>query len=114
VELVSSLPNSEEVSPEALNAYGVEADNRSVETDRVVIKAGCKVDPVIAEVTMGSDLVFQNDDDRPRTLQLAADKSLVVPARGSKTFTVDFSTGSGMYGYLCDSQMVLVGMLVVR
>ena len=79
-----------------------------------MIKAGCATEPTIAAVVLGSELVFQNEDDNSHTLQLGPDQSLVVPARGSKSFTVDFSTGKGMYGYACDNYMVLAGVLVVR
>lgn len=113
-ELVLALPNSSEASPETLQAYSTEADRRAVETDRVTIGAACAASPAIAAVAMGDTVVFANEDSRLHTLQLTPDKAVAVPAHDSKSVTIDFVTGTGMYGYPCDDYMVLAGMLVVR
>jgi len=113
-ELVQALPNSADVSSEAIQSYGIEVDARSVETDRVVISAGCTSEPAIAAVALDSTVVFANEDDETHTLQLTPDISLVIPAHKSKSVKIDFSTGVGMYGYPCDDFRVLAGMLIVR
>lgn len=72
----------------------------------------CKPNPDVLEVTLGEELVIQNNGDEEVTLQLNA-KDYVVPAQGQVAITTDFGKGAMAYGYSCSLKTQMVGVIVV-
>lgn len=113
-ELVHALPNQSEVSQDVLQAFSVEADTRAVAADTITIDANCAATPGIANVALGDTITFKNNDGRTHTLNVTPEDAVRIDANASAQLTVEFETGVGMYGYSCDNQSALSGILIVR
>lgn len=112
--LVEQMPNTGEVSTKALEAYGNAVYARAIRTQEVRIGEACKAEPPIIVIAQGSTVLFTNASDQPRTLHLMPDRPEEIPPGGSASAVIDFETGKGVYGFVCDSDKIPSGILVVQ
>ncbi len=113
-ELVSALPNPADVPAEAMTAFAGVVTSRAVSTNRVSIGAGCAADPKIVDVAVGDTVTFVNEDRVVHTLNVTPKHAVRLEPGASAELATDFETGTGMYGYPCDSKAALSGLLILR
>ena len=72
----------------------------------------CGFSPMVARVTEGSSLTFKNEDVKERRIRILDE--FTVPEGESKTITVKFRNGIGVYGIICDNSKMPLGYLEIQ
>ena len=81
------------------------------EVSRMTINE-CGFSPMVARVTEGSSLTFKNEDVKERKIRILDE--FTVPSGESKTITVKFRNGIGVYGIICDNGQAPSGYLEIQ
>lgn len=114
IDLIMSLPHPDQVTPEVMQAYAIEMNNRAEDTTQIRIRERCEAQPQIAGLFLGDTVSFTNDDAAAHTVRVTPERALELAPGGSEDIVVDFPTGKGMYVYLCDDSSTPSGILLVR
>ena len=97
---VLSFPGPD-ASDEEKQAHSELVFSMAQDTDVINITQ-CEADPVVARMAVGGSVTFKNSDDGAHVIRmLGADYE--VAANSEILVTPDFSNGTGVYGYGCDS-----------
>ena len=70
--------------------------------------------PVVFKLVEGETFTVRNNDDVEHTMAINEDHAYVVSAKGTLDVLADFGNGSGLYGYACDRESVVAGLLFIE
>lgn len=113
IELVRAMPMSD-ASNATLQAFSVQVSERAVAADRIVLDSNCEADPAFVSVPLGGTITFVNQSGMQQGVVLTPDQTVELSEGQSNTTKIDFSTGQGVYGYSCNGQQILAGILLVQ
>jgi len=70
--------------------------------------------PIVFKLVEGETFTVRNNDDVEHTMVVNEDHAYVVSAKGTLEVLVDFGNGSGLYGYACDKESIVAGLLFIE
>lgn len=110
---MTSLPQalSPNASPEQRTVFAKLIHESAQEVNQMIINE-CVFFPLIARVKEGSSFSFINKDTNERRVRILDE--YVIPGGQTKTITVQFKNGTGIYGIMCNSTKTVSGYLEIQ
>ncbi|TSC78247.1 MAG: hypothetical protein G01um101429_861 [Parcubacteria group bacterium Gr01-1014_29] len=88
-----------DASPQEREQHSMAVAKIAQDTDILVIKQGCKIQPVVTKIKRGDSITIRNEDSINRTLSWGPQQRVTVPAYGEEKLVPVFSTtGDNRYG----------------
>lgn len=116
-----------DVTEAGWSAYLAEVGKVSVYTDVLTIGQNCAVSPVVLKTQLGKEVTLTNTDSVPHNIgfaprflfqipanRISTDTFMVqVPANGTIAMPIAFGGKEGVYGYGCDDNPTMAGLIQV-
>lgn len=99
-------------SDEVKKAFAEKVTALAQETNRITVSARCFFEPAIIRVKSEQKITIKNTDSLPHTLTIGL-VTLSMPPGSEKTIEAAFGAGLGNYGYFCDSDKDVKGIIQV-
>ena len=98
--LIGNFPGNN-TSDEERKKFSDAVRAQAKESDMLDI-TGCKANPLVYKIKLGSDFKIKNSDTVEHKLYIGGAEKYKIPANTTITVKANFEPGPGTYGYSCD------------
>lgn len=91
----------------------LEAAKKAAQESEVVSILDCLANPPVLKAKFSKMILFRNRDKTSHLIKFS-DKTVSLPMGKLESVVLNFSQGPGLYGYSCDNQGFLSGLILLE